>query len=523
MRPFPEKWRPSLSMIVVAMLLFVLCLPLGGIWLFRFYDSHLVRETESELIAQGAFVKAIVVRGLEDVDFDPDALPFSLPQSGDETFQLTLPKLDLSSASILPRRADAEFTDQRPSSMFLELGTEVQKIIEIAQETTLAGFRIVDYEGIVIAGRSETGLSLAHIPEIQSALKGAYTSVVRTRVSSSPTPPIYSISRGTGIRVFVAMPIDYQGKIAGVVYLSRTPSHFLRELYGQRWKLGAAVIFMLSITLIIAFIFVRTIKGPIDALNARTKRIANGDRTALEPLNHHGTREIASLSRGLLSMSEKLQDRTDYIRTFANHVSHELKSPLTSIKGAAELMSEPGHEMPAEAREKFLKNIIADTDRLSQLLDRLRDLAAADSLTIGGDCKLGDVFAKIRSEHSGIEIFVHDEELHIPLATETAFIVFSNLVENSRQHGCTTIHVETIQLDKEIILLIQDDGEGISSANSEKIFELFFTTRRDDGGTGMGLGIIQSMLRSQGGSIRLKPCEKGALFEMTLPSMKTYQ
>jgi len=65
MKITPNKWRPSLSMVVVSMLIFILCLPITGIWLFRFYDSQLVRETEQELIVQAAFIEAIIVEHLE--------------------------------------------------------------------------------------------------------------------------------------------------------------------------------------------------------------------------------------------------------------------------------------------------------------------------------------------------------------------------------------------------------------------------------------------------------------------------
>ncbi|MEM9277951.1 MAG: ATP-binding protein [Pseudomonadota bacterium] len=518
MKPFPQKWRPSLGMIVVMMLLVVLCLPLGGIWLFRFYDRHLVRQTESELIVQGAFLKAIVVRELSEQNFDPARLSVNAVARKDPTFNIILPQLDLSSSPILPRRADAKWNEIRPTPIFSTLGNDIQETILAAQKTTLAGYRILDPNGIVIMGRSETGQSLAHVPEIKQALAGQYSSVIRKRVSDNPTPSIYSISRGTGIRVFVAMPIEYQGKIAGVVYLSRTPSHFLRELYGQRWNVAIAIVFILAITLVIGLIFVRTIKGPVDALNARTSRIAKGDRTALEPLAHHGTREIANLSQGLLSMSEKLQDRSDYIRTFATHVSHELKSPLTSIKGAAELMADQDSEMSAQAQRKFLKNIINDTDRLSQLLDRLRDLAAADSLATEGECRLGDVTGSLRHQFPDLRVSCDNDDQMIPLPIESAMIVFSNMADNSTRHGATGFDIQSSMNSSGLSLKFSDDGKGISEANREKVFELFFTTRREHGGTGMGLGIIQSILRTHGGSITLINSSAGAVFEITLPN-----
>ncbi len=518
----PKKWRPSLSMVVISMLIFILCLPITGIWLFRFYDSQLVRETEQELIVQAAFIEALMIKKLE-ASSPPDSL------LGNSVFKTKLKnvgqrgnfleaKLDLATTTVLPPRANPKQTAKSPAALFLEIGRELDPVLERAQRITLAGFRVLDPQGVIIAGRSDIGQSLAHVYEVKVALNGHYESVIRQRISKNPNPPIYTISRGTGIRVFVTMPVIYQGRMAGVVYLSRTPSHFLRELYDQRWKIALAVLFMLFITLIIAYVFIRTIKGPIEALNERTNRISQGDKTALEPLPHHGTRELASLSDGLLSMSKKLHDRSDYINTFASHVSHELKSPLTSIQGAAELIRDSSDEMSDNERTKFLNNIMGDTERLTKLLERLRDLALADNSELKGSVPLADCLEYQQSKHSKLDIILSiPEGCVIHLSPENADIVFSNLLANASQHGATKVKISAKDLEDKIKLSIHDNGNGISELNRDKIFQLFFTTKRETGGTGMGLGIIQSLLHSNEGRIEYVPSKKGTCFELTIP------
>jgi signal transduction histidine kinase len=83
---------------------------------------------------------------------------------------------------------------------------------------------------------------------------------------------------------------------------------------------------------------------------------------------------------GFLDMARKLQDRSDTIRTFATHVSHELKSPLTSIQGAAELLRDGSEDMTPAQRQKFHANIVADTERLNRLVRRLIELARAEGV-----------------------------------------------------------------------------------------------------------------------------------------------
>src|SRR5213079_1305858 len=112
------------------------------------------------------------------------------------------------------------------------------------------------------------------------------------------------------------------------------------HLYQERGKFLLAALTVIGATVIIGFVFSRTITRPMHELVGRTERNARGDRDAFKPLAHYGTREFAQLSKSFLDMAEQLSRRSDYIATFSSHHTHELKSPLTSIKGAAELLLE---------------------------------------------------------------------------------------------------------------------------------------------------------------------------------------
>ena len=190
----------------------------------------------------------------------------------------------------------------------------------------------------MIAGREEVGLSLAHVEEVAEALEGGIAaSCARGSRSTSRRRCILGV-RGTAVRVFTAMPVVLRGRVAGVVYASRTPSNIFKSFYDERGKVALAGLTIVSLALLIGFVFQRTITRPMRELMRRTAAIGRGDRSALRPLAHHGAMEIAQLSQSFLDMAANLQNRSDFIATFAAHVSHELKSPLTSIHGAAELL-----------------------------------------------------------------------------------------------------------------------------------------------------------------------------------------
>jgi two-component system, OmpR family, sensor histidine kinase CreC len=521
----PAKWRPTLGMVVFAVLMTVLTLPLVGLVFFRLYENELIRQTEAELIAQSA---ALAATFAQDVEATPEAslllgAPAPPAPAGGGGFDRSLqPSLDLTSDHVLGPRPNAVPAPGPPPAPLIAIGQRLQPIALKTQTVTLAGFRLLDPHGVVVAGRDEVGMSLAHIEEVEQALQGRYKAVLRTRISDAPPPPLYSVSRGTRIRVFTAMPVIVQDRVAGVVYASRTPNNIVKHVYGEQRKLILAGLLVLGSTAVIGLVFSRAITRPINALVARTVEAGHGNREALRPLAHHGTREIALLSQSFIDMTERLNERSDYIATFAAHVSHELKTPLTSIQGAAELLRDDAHAEPgfmtAPERLRFLDNIIADTTRLSLMLHRLRELARADNPSLDGTALLSAGLADLRSAYPSLDIRVGEpQDWRVAMSAENLFIVLSHLADNSVRHHAGTLEVSSLPDDREVVVTLRDDGEGISEANRDRIFDPFFTTRRETGGTGMGLGIVQAMLRAHDGSIRLLTSEKGAAFEIRLP------
>lgn len=374
----------------------------------------------------------------------------------------------------------------------------------------------------MIAGREETGLSLAHLNEVSSALHGRFGAALRARISKHNQPPLYSLSRGTGVRVFIAMPIIVRDRVAGVIYASRTPSNVFIYLYEQRAKVALAVLCMIVPTLLIGFLFHRTITEPMRELIERTDLVGKGDRDALRPLRRHGTREFTRLSQSFLDMARRLNARSSFISTFATHVSHELKSPLTSIQGAAELLRDdldaPAPVMTDAERRKFLDNIIADSDRLAKISSRLRDFARAENPLALGATRLSVPIAGLRSGFASLEIRAHGEfDIPLRISEENAAIIFSNLADNAIRHGSTTLDISASRQADRMLIRVADDGEGVSINNRSQIFDSFFTTRRDSGGTGMGLAIIRAMLDAHGGAIRLTESAHGTAFELSLP------
>jgi two-component system, OmpR family, sensor histidine kinase CreC len=522
-----DKWRPSLGLVIFAVLASVATLPLVGLFFFRLYDNQLIRQTQAELIAQSRVLAAVYAHEVEarldkGLVLGPEMPSAARPDPEDQVTPIR-PALDLASNDLLMRRPDARPAAAPADALYVEIGAKLMPIILETQKVTLAGFRILDPNGVVIAGRQEVGESLAHIEEIAAALKGQYHAALRTRKPDRKPPPIYSISRGVGVHVFSAMPVLVNHHVAGVIYTSRTPSNIFDHLYQERGKFILAALAVIAGTALIGLIFSRTITRPMHELVSRVDRIARGDRDAFQPLAHYGTREFAQLSKSFLGMAEQVSRRSDYIATFSSHLTHELKSPLTSIKGAAELLLESlqGHTATLTRMEQknFVSNILGDAERLETMTQRLRELARAEGAPQNESSELGSVVSGLKSRFPTRAIAASGcLDRSIGMSAEKALIVLTHLTDNAIRHNAKHIRLEAANDDAAIRMTVSNDGDPISEANRDRIFDTFFTTRRDTGGTGMGLAIVRAIMASHGGTIRLKPTEQGAAFELQFPA-----
>ncbi len=523
----PDKWRPSLSLVIFTVLATVAILPLVGLFFFRLYDNQLIRQTQAELIAQSRVLAAIFAQEVQaqltnGIPLGAEIPPGVLPDPGDQVTPIR-PALDLTGNDLLRRRPAARPARAPADQAYVEIGARLLPIVRETQKVTFAGFRILDPQGVVIAGRQEVGQSLAHIEEIAAALHGEYRAALRIRVPDKPPPPIYSISRGVGVHVFSAMPVIVNNRVAGVIYTTRTPSNIFDHLYQERVKFLLAALAVILATMAIGLFFSRTITQPMHELIGRAARIGKGDRTAFRPLRHYGTREFAQLSHSFFGMAEQLARRSDYIATFSAHLTHELKSPLTSIKGAAELLldslDDKSDGLTRSEQKTFVSNILGDTERLEAMAQRLRELARAETVPQNERTELASVISDLKGRFPACVVTAAGSlDRPIGMSGEKALIVLSHLADNAVRHNARNIRLDAVDEHTAVRLVVGNDGDPISEANRERIFDAFFTTRRDAGGTGMGLAIVRAVMTSHGGSIRLLPTSEGVTFELRFPA-----
>jgi signal transduction histidine kinase len=523
------KRRLSIGTALVLMNLAVLVLPLSGIWTLRLYQSALIRQTESELIAQAAIIAAVYraawrsAGGRPDTQATADARP-RLP-GNDERWLPRSANLDLAVDPILPPPPDPVPASRPADAAARTAGEALDSVLREAQRTTLAAIRVLDRNGTVVASTGEAlGQSLAGQEEVGRALRGEPVSALRERGTPPPPSALNAIDTGSQLRIFTTLPVLDEGRVVGVVMLSRTPRTLGDALYGKRWHLVALAVLLLGSIGGLSALGAFAISRPVRAVTDQAKRTAEGVRGAISPVTGPTVREVAELSDALARMARTLEDRADYIRSFAAHVSHEFKTPLTTIRGTVELLQEHFDSMSQEERARFLRNLEGEAERLARLVSRLLDLARAD-VAAGADhgktCAPA-LIARVaeRYQKDGLAVDASEiETLSLAMAEEPLEMILVNLVENACQHAGPHARV-TVSLRKQgdvASLVVSDDGAGISPANAERIFAPFFTTARKHGGTGLGLSIVQSLARVHGGSVALLPSAGGATFEVRLP------
>jgi signal transduction histidine kinase len=290
-------------------------------------------------------------------------------------------------------------------------------------------------------------------------------------------------------------------------------------MYQIRGKLILLGFVLLVVTGLLVLFISSRLSRPIRELIAQTQKVTRGEQQTVSVLHQPGTYELAQLSGSFAEMSEALKERSTYIDRFASHVSHEFKTPLTSMQGALELLQEHAEDMPQEQRQRFINNLYDDTERLKRLVNRLLEQARADSLQATNEHSDADsIIMQLANayEKRGLKINYEQSDLHLNIAPIAFETVLTNLFENSLQHQADTVEMRVESISSECLFTLHDNGSGISAANQDNVFTPFFTTQRDEGGTGLGLGIVQALLQTWKGSIKHIPSTQGACFELKL-------
>jgi|GEM_PF-314437 len=513
----PGLRGPTIRQLLFAVNAFVLLVPLLAALALRIYDTHLVQQTETRLISESVLIgEAFRDRLLEEEGLLPGQAGRTTPAGSADRFAPIDPLLDLKQG--LTPRDPPPARSVPPVGPAYRAGARVKPLLDRAQLVNLSSARILDEHGCTVAFTGEEallGTCLTDAPEVQAALAGRYAAVVRARFFDEPAP-LGGIRRRGRLRVFSAMPVLSDGKVLGVVRMARTSVAPLEALWLHRREFLLAVFGCALLTFALSLFLSRTITRPMQAITAAAQAIASG--RPREPLPPGGLvpLEARALSAALDTLTAQLTDRAQYIAEFAANTSHELKTPLTSIRGAAELLRDD-EQMPREQRRRFLANIELDAARLERLTTRMLHLARIQSAPDAAETVELQPFLLRLLERYRDAVSLDCAAGSLTINPDHLESAVRNLVENAIRHGPGKPVEVTVRAERapgRVRIEVRDRGPGISDKNREKLFTRFFTTERDRGGTGLGLAIVRAVAETRGGSVHCESSAEGTLFTL---------
>ncbi len=527
---------PRLWVLLLVCNLTVLALPVTALWAMRLYESALVRQTEVELIAQAAVWAAAFRQELRHGA--PDAAPAPIPMdsanaglSATAVSLLRRPGLDLADDPVLPPLPDPQPASQPAEPLAAAVGRALTPMIGDAQAVTLAALRLTDSRGVVVAAStaSDVGRSLAGWDEVAKVLAGAPIAT-SMRQRDAVDAPLNSISRTARLRVFVALPIPGSAGPAGVVVLSRTPRTVGQAIWGKRWAVIGLGAGLLIAGVLFAVGLSALVTRPIGVVVTQAQRAALGSEVA--PLRHPGTREVADLSAALTRMATTLDQRSRYIVAFATSVSHEFKTPLAGLRGAAELLEDHAETLSSDERSRLLTVVSTSTQRLNVLVGRLLELARADMMRPGvatASTSVATVLDGLLRAYRarGMNITVSGDDVRVALSPDALAALLASLLDNAAVHASTdgsgsgaNVSIQLSVRADCVQIVVSDQGPGMSPANRARVFDPFFTTTREKGGTGLGLAIVRAIAVGAGGTAALVDSDFGACFRIELPGSR---
>ncbi|MBN1648795.1 MAG: HAMP domain-containing histidine kinase [Spirochaetales bacterium] len=318
------------------------------------------------------------------------------------------------------------------------------------------------------------------------------------------------------IRVFILFPKD--------TYVDFTNKNIK---YGM-----LVVLILIAFTVLMALVILRSISKSVKYLESATRKIANGDLDFTIGIS--GKDEFASFANSFEIMRNALREEREARARTLMGVSHDLKTPLASIKGYIEALQD-NLDSTAEQRQKYLSIAAEKADvlqeRISDLINYVKmetgewehqfeEINASDffneiSHEINNECSIRFRSFKYASSLDGRWIIKADKKL--------LRRVFENIIDNSIQYSKPedSISLTVSSGEAEIKILIQDSGRGIPENLVNDIFKPFVRgdLGRNSKGFGLGLTIVQTIIKNHGGNIRVNPAEgKGTGFAITLPA-----
>ena len=328
----------------------------------------------------------------------------------------------------------------------------------------------------------------------------------------------------------VMVPVTSDFRINGYVAIHLP----LQDVYQQRESLLARIDFLFllvfGLSFVILIFFSLVVYRPLKKIINGAKEYASGNLTHKIDVKSHD--EMGYLASTLNYMSGELNKTGEYQRNFVANVSHDFRSPLTSIKGYVEAILDG--TIPPEMYEKYLTRVISETERLTKLTQGMLTLNSLDSKGYLSRSSF-DINRVIKDTAASFEGTCEKKNINFELTfSDSMQMVYAdlgkiqqvlyNLIDNAIKfsHQDSTIYIQTRIKNEKIFVSVKDTGIGIPKDSVQKVFDRFYKSDlsrgKDKKGTGLGLAIVKEIIQAHGENIDVVSTEGvGSEFIFSLP------
>lgn len=320
------------------------------------------------------------------------------------------------------------------------------------------------------------------------------------------------------ITVIAPVVQDYSTQGYLLIHKSLNDLEQIQHILMRAVYITLFVIYLLSFVILLAFHFF--IYRPLRSVTEAAKQYASGNLDYEVPVNTED--EMGYLSASLNYMSSHLKDMEDYQKKFIANVSHDFRSPLTSIKGYVEAIADG--TIPTELQEKYLKIILFETERLTDLTQDLLTLNEFDTQNLLLNKEPFDIHEMIKNVAESFEGSCTQKKISIELIFATKYLTVSadkrkiqqvlyNLLDNAIKFSDadSTVTIETTERGDKVYISVKDYGIGIPRNALNKIWERFYKSDlsrgKDKKGTGLGLAIVKEAIQAHGENVNVVSTE----------------
>ena len=378
---------------------------------------------------------------------------------------------------------------------------------------------ITDSKGMVVfdsEDKNRVGEDYLHWRDVSLTLEGKYGARTTKKDPDDLTSSV----------LYVAAPIIVNEKIAGVLTVGKPTTAVNSLLAHAKPQFIEVAGISLAVAALLSFIVSLWMTRSVKRLTEYANNVREGKSIPLPKLDKS---EIGEMGKAFEKMRDALEGK-NYVEEYVQTLTHEIKSPLSAIRGAAELLEE---KMEPEQKRRFLANIRNEANRIQDIVDRMLELSALENLKVLE--KKETISFKMLTDKvleskqalllkKGLSVSCQfSSDIEVEGEPFLLYQALSNIIQNAIEFSPLNATIELLgeTEGKRLKFSIRDHGPGIPDYAKSKIFDKFFSLQRPDTGkksTGLGLNFVRVVVLLHKGTIVLDNCpDNGVLATLTLP------